>query len=111
MKDIPSDVNIKASVAAITAYALVMGTIGAYYAVQCGKHWFMYVMSYSLFAVPVLIVIYALAIWLLMQQNIIRVRYWLTAGALSVIFFGGCFVYAHLQPETALYNGNDCRPT
>jgi cytochrome bd-type quinol oxidase subunit 2 len=110
MKDVPSDVNLKASIAAVIVYAVVMGTIGAYWSVECGKHWFMYIISFSLFAVPVLIVIYALCIWLLLQYNAGRVRYWVLAAALSMLFFIGCFVYAHLQPDTPLYSMNDCQP-
>ena len=110
MKDVPADVNLKASVAAIIAYALVMGAVGAYWAVQCGPHWFMYIISFSLFAVPVMIVVYIAFILLLARYNVGRLRYWLMAGAASVLFFGGCFVYAHLQPATPFYSETDCQP-
>jgi hypothetical protein len=111
MKDVPADVNLKALVAAVIVYAVGMGLTGAYWSVQCGPHWFTYfVVSYSLFAIPVLIVIYAACIWLLLQYNAGRVRHWVIAGALSVLFFGGCFVFAHLQPATPFYSESDCQP-
>jgi hypothetical protein len=112
MKDVSSDASLKATVAAIVVYALAMGLIGDYFSLQCGPHWFMYiVISYSLFAVPVLIVIYVLFIWLLSQYTGGHMRYWLIAGALAVVFFVGCYVFAHLQPSTPFYSGADCQPT
>ena len=110
MKDASSDVSVKAAAAAVAIYAPVMGLIGAYWAVQCGSHWFTYsVISFLPFEVPGVAVVYFLVRWLLPQYNFGKVKYWLVAGALMVLFFVGCFVFAHLQPAMPLYNGGDCQ--
>jgi hypothetical protein len=111
MKEASSDVNLKATVAATVAYATVMGLIGDYWAVQCGSHWFTYcVLSCLPYAVPGVVVVYFAVIWLQSQYDVGHVRPWLLAGALSLLFFVGCFIFAHLQPAMQLYNGNDCQP-
>jgi hypothetical protein len=110
MKDVPSDVNLKASVAAVVVYATAMGLIGAYWATECGSHWFTYcVISFLPYAVPGVVVVYFILIWLLSEYNFGNVRGWLWAGGVSVLFFVGCFVFAHLQPAMPLYSGNDCQ--
>jgi hypothetical protein len=110
MKDVPADVNVKAMVAAIVVYAVGMGVAGDYWAVKCGPHWFMYIVSFSLFAVPVLLVVYAIVMALLVRYPAGRLRYWLLVGAFGCAFFAGCFVFAHLQPATPFYSGDDCVP-
>jgi hypothetical protein len=110
MKDVSAEVNLKAAIAAIIGFLIVMGTIGVYFSVQCGPHWFMYVMSFSLFAVPAMLLVYGAFIVLLARYDVGRVGHWLLAAALSLFFFGGCFVYAHLQPATPFYTESDCQP-
>jgi hypothetical protein len=111
VKDVSSDVTLKAAVAALVCYAIAMGLIGDYWAVQCGKHWFTYcVLSFLPFEVPGVVVVYFLGMWILSQYPSGHVRRWFLAGALSVLFFVGCFVFAHLQPEMQLYSGIDCEP-
>ncbi len=111
MKDVSSDVTVKATAAAVVVYTTAMGLIGAYWATQCGSHWFTYcVISFLPFAVPGVVVVYFVLVWLLSEYNFGTTRHWLLAGALSVLFFVGCFTFAHLQPAMQLYNGNDCQP-
>jgi hypothetical protein len=111
MKDVSSDAYVKATAAAVAVYATVMGFIGAYWAAQCGSHWFSYcVISFLPFAVPGAVVVYFIFFWLQSQYNVGHVRQWLLAGLLAAFFFIGCFVFAHLQPEIPLYNGNGCQP-
>jgi hypothetical protein len=111
MKGVSSEVNLKATVAAIVIYATAMGLVGDYWAVQCGSHWFTYsVIGFLPYALPGVFVAFLAVIWLLSQYNFGHVRYWLLAGTLSVLFFVGCFVFAHMQPAMQLYNGNDCQP-
>jgi hypothetical protein len=111
MKDASSDVSLKATVGALVIYATVMGSIGAYWALQCGSHWFTYsVLSFLPYAVPGVVVVYFVLRWLLPQYDFGNPRQWLLAGALAVLFFIGCFVVAHLQPAIPLYNGGDCQP-
>lgn len=111
MNDESSAVTLKATVAAIVVYATATGLIGDYWATQCGKHWFTYsVISYLPYSVPGVVLVHFAFRWLLPQYNFGQVKYWLLAGALSVLFFVGCFVFGHLQPETQLYNGIECQP-
>lgn len=111
MKDVSSEVHLKAMIAAVVIYATAMGLIGDYWAVQCGLHWFTYcVLSYLPYAVPAVVVVYIISLWLLSQYNVGLMGRWLLAGALSVLFFVGCFVFAHVQPVIPLYNGIDCQP-
>lgn len=109
--DAPSgDVSFKASIAALIGYALVMGVTGVYYALQCGSHWFMYIISFSLFAVPVMLVIYGAFVLLLNSFPSGQLRYWFLALALAAVFFAGCFIYAHLQPAMPFNVSADCVP-
>jgi drug/metabolite transporter (DMT)-like permease len=111
MNDGTSQVNLKAALAALVCFAITMGVIGDYWSVQCGKHWFTYCfISFLPYAVPGMAVIYFVFVWILSQYDFGHVRYWLLAGALAVLFFIGCFVFAHLQPEMQLFNGIDCEP-
>jgi hypothetical protein len=111
MKDVSSEASAKATVAAVVTYATAMGLIGDYWALQCGSHWFTYsVISFLPYAVPGVVVVYFALRWLLPQYNFGNVRHWLVAGALAVLFFVGCFVFAHLQPAMQLYSGSDCQP-
>lgn len=111
MKDVSSDANVKATVAAIIVYATAMGLIGDYWAVQCGSHWFTYcIISFLPFSVPGVAVVYFVLVWLQSQYSLGNVRYWLLACALSVLFFIGCFVFAHLQPAMELFSVNECQP-
>jgi hypothetical protein len=59
--------------------------------------------------VPGVAVVYFAFRWLLSQYDFGHVRQWLLAGALSMLFFVACFVFAHLQPAMQLYSGNDCQ--
>jgi hypothetical protein len=111
MKNVSSDLTLKATVGALVVYATAMGLIGAYYAAQCGSHWFTYcVLSFLPFAVPAAVVVYFVLRWLLSEYDFGNVRYWLIAGGIACVFFVGCFVFAHLQPALPLYNGNGCQP-
>jgi hypothetical protein len=111
MSDVPSHANLKAIVAAIVCLTVTMGLIGDYWALQCGKHWFTYCfISFLPYTVPGMVVVYFAAMWMLSKFDFGHVRNWLVAGVLSVIFFIGCFVFAHLQPEMQLFNGIDCEP-
>ena len=111
MKDVSSEAMLKATVAAIAVYATSMGLLGDYWALQCGKHWFTYsVISFLPYAVPGAVVIYFILIWLQSEYKLGNARHWLIAGAISVLFFVGCFVFAHLQPEMQLSAANDCQP-
>jgi hypothetical protein len=111
MKDVSSDAGLKATAAAVVVYATLMGFIGAYWAAQCGSHWFTYcVISFLPYAVPGAAVVYFVFIWLQSQYDLGHRRHWLLAGLLATLFFIGCFVFAHLQPGMPLYNGNDCQP-
>ncbi len=111
MKDVSSHVMVKSAVSALVIYAFGMGVIGDYWALQCGSHWFTYsVISFLPFAVPAVVVVYFIALWLLTAYDVGNLRYWLLAGALSVLFFIGCFVFAHLQPGMQLFSGTTCEP-
>ena len=111
MKDGSSEVHLKAAAAAIVAFTVVIGPIGAYWAAQCGSHWFTYfVISFLPYSVPGIVVVYLAMNWLLSEYNVGHVRYWLVAGVVSVLVFVGCFVFAHLQPEMQMFSGTDCEP-
>jgi hypothetical protein len=111
MKDVSSEVNVKAMVSAIVLYAIGMGLVGDYWALQCGSHWFTYcVLSFLPYAVPAVVVVYLATLWYLSRYDFGEMRFWLLAGGLSVVFFVGCFVFAHLQPAMQLFSGTDCEP-
>ena len=110
MKDVSSDIHVKATIAAIVIYAIAMGLIGDYWAVQCGLHWFTYsVLSYLPFAVPGVVVMYFVLLWVFSHYTFGQLGQWMFAGVVAVLFFVGCFVFGHLQPAMPLYNGNDCQ--
>jgi hypothetical protein len=110
-KDEKTDVNIKAILTAFIVYAVGMGLIGDFFANECGEHWFMYIVSFSFLAVPVLVVVWWVAYAVFEQSKIGGdVLYWAIAAGVAFVFFIGCFLYAHTLPALPFNVSDVCQP-